>query len=124
MLASAKSYGVLAAKDFDRAKEFYKDKLDLKPSFEMEGMAMYDCAGGTKFMLYPSTYAGTNQATALCWDVEDVEKEVSELKAKGVVFEEYDMPGLKTENSIASTGDEKVAWFKDSEGNILCLSQS
>jgi len=73
--------------------------------------------------MYKSGGAGTSRASSAFWQVSDVETEVAELKKRGVVFEEYDMPGLKTENSIATGGGAKTAWFKDSEGNILAVSQ-
>jgi hypothetical protein len=73
--------------------------------------------------MYPSAGAGTSKASTAFWAVDDVAAEVAELKAKGVVFEEYDFPGIKMENSIASGGGAKTAWFKDSEGNILAVSQ-
>jgi hypothetical protein len=73
--------------------------------------------------MYPSAGAGTSKASTAFWEVGDVEAEVVALKAKGVVFEEYDAPGFKTVNSIATGGGAKTAWFKDSEGNILAVSQ-
>jgi hypothetical protein len=73
--------------------------------------------------MYPSPGAGTSKASTAFWAVDDVAAEVAELKARGVVFEEYDMPGIKTVNSIATGGGAKTAWFKDSEGNILAISQ-
>ncbi len=73
--------------------------------------------------MYPSAGAGTSKASTLFWAVDDVVAEVRELKAGGVVFEEYDMPGIKMENSIASAGGAKTAWSKDNEGNILAISQ-
>ena len=74
--------------------------------------------------MYPTPNAGTSRASQAFWQVADVEKEVAELKARGVTFEEYDLPGLKTTNSIATGGGAKSAWFKDSEGNIMALIQS
>jgi len=73
--------------------------------------------------MYPSAGAGTSKASTAFWSVEDVAAEVRELKARGVVFEEYDMHGIKTVNSIATAGGAKTAWFKDSEGNFLAISQ-
>jgi predicted enzyme related to lactoylglutathione lyase len=73
--------------------------------------------------MYPSPGAGTSKASTAFWAVDDVAAEVAELKARGVVFEEYDFPGLKTVNGIATGGGAKTAWFKDSEGNILAVSQ-
>ena len=71
----------------------------------------------------PTNNAGTSKASQAFWRVEDVEAEVAELKARGVKFEEYDMPGVKMKNSIAIGGGAKTAWFKDTEGNILAISQ-
>jgi hypothetical protein len=73
--------------------------------------------------MYPSAGAGTSKASYAFWTVDDVEAEVAELKSRGVVFEEYNMPGIKTQNSIATAGGAKTAWFKDTEGNILAVSQ-
>src|SRR2546421_10945283 len=73
--------------------------------------------------MYPTPNAGTSKASQAFWQVNDVEAEVAELKARGVVFEEYDMPGIKMKNSIATGGGAKTAWFKDSEGNIMAVSQ-
>jgi hypothetical protein len=73
--------------------------------------------------MYPSAGAGTSKASTAFWAVDDVVTEVAELKSRGVVFEEYDMPGIKTVNGIASGGGAKTAWFKDTEGNILAISQ-
>jgi hypothetical protein len=75
------------------------------------------------FLIYPTLAAGTAQHTLAGWQTDHIEKEVKELQARGVVFEEYDLPGLKTVNSIATTGTNKAAWFKDSEGNILGIVQ-
>ena len=84
---------------------------------------IYECGSGSWVFVYPSAGAGTSKASTAFWAVDDVAAEVAELKARGVVFEEYDMPGIKMENSIASAGGAKTAWFKDSEGNILAVSQ-
>ena len=73
--------------------------------------------------MYPTHNAGTSQASQAFWQVDDVEAEVAELKSRGVVFEEYDLPGLVTKNSIAVGGGAKTAWFKDTEGNILAISE-
>jgi hypothetical protein len=73
--------------------------------------------------MYPSPGAGTSKASTAFWTVDDITAEVAELKARGVVFEEYDMPGIKTMISIATAGGAKTRWFKDSEGNILAISQ-
>jgi streptogramin lyase len=84
---------------------------------------IYECGKGSWVFMYPSAGAGTSKASTAFWAVDDVAAEVAELKARGVVFEEYDMPGIKMENSIVSVSGAKTAWFKDSEGNILAMSQ-
>ena len=95
----------------------------MRPKEEYAGGVIYECGNGSWVFMYPSGGAGTSRASTAFWAVDDVVAEVNELKARGVVFEEYDMPGLKTVNSIASGGGAKTAWFKDSEGNILAISQ-
>ena len=110
----------LPVSDIDRAKAFYSEKLDLKPTEVLADGGAYYQTGNVKFLLYPSGFAGTNQATAAGWEVDDVETVVADLQSRGVVFEEYDFDELKTENGIATTPEgQKAAWFKDSEGNIL-----
>lgn len=83
----------------------------------------YDFGNGTGCFMYPTPNAGTSTASQAFWEVDDVEREVVELKARGVKFEEYDMPGLNTRDSIATAGGAKSAWFKDTEGNILAIVQ-
>lgn len=111
----------LPASDFDRAKAWYRDKLGLEPSEEREDGAIYT-TGDSEFLLYPSTFAGTNQATAAGWTVEDFDAAMAHLRDSGVVFEEYDFPGFKTVDGVADLDGQKGAWFKDSEGNILAIS--
>lgn len=126
MIGAKELRATLPATDFERAKSWYADKLDLKPAEETEAGAYYD-VGSTRFLLYQSQFAGTNQATAAAFDVEDIEAAVAELRERGVTFEEYDLPGVKTEGGIATFEAEgrviKSAWFKDSEGNILAVTQ-
>jgi predicted enzyme related to lactoylglutathione lyase len=106
-----------------RARKFYEEKLGLTPKEEYAGGVIYECGDGSWVFMYPSAGAGTSKASTAFWAVDDVAAEVRELKARGVVFEEYNLPGIKMENSIASAGGAKTAWFKDSEGNILAISQ-
>lgn len=110
----------LPASDMARAKAFYRDKLDLKPADESaEGAARYEC-GDSWFMLYHSEFAGSNQATAAAWEVDDVTGTVAALRERGVTFEDYDFGEVKTVDGIAAAPDgTKAAWFRDSEGNIL-----
>ena len=123
MLQQSPMYAYIPAKDAARARKFYEEKVGLKPGKELEGGVTYEFAGGTACFLYPSPNAGTSKASQAFWRVADVESEVKELKARGVTFEEYDMPGLKTVNGIATTGPGKAAWFKDTEGNIMAIIQ-
>lgn len=114
----------IPATDIARARKFYEEKVGLVPREEIAGGVVYECGGGSWIFLYQSGGAGTSKASQAFWQVSDVEAEVRELRGRGVVFEEYDMPGLKTVNGIATAGDSKAAWFKDSEGNIMAIIQS
>ena len=107
-----------------RARKFYEEKVGLVPREEVAGGVVYECGDRSWIFLYPSGGAGTSKASQAFWEVDDVEGEVAELKRKGVVFEEYDVPGMKTVNGIATAGGTKAAWFKDSEGNIMALVQT
>lgn len=81
-------------------------------------------ADGTAAFLYPTDNAGTSSASQAFWQVEDIEREVAELKARGVTFEHYDMPDLETDGEIVTGGGARAAWFKDTEGNILAVIQA
>ena len=115
----------IPASDLDRAKNFYADKLGLTPRQEFGGEALaYETDGGTKFNVYRTAYAGQAGHTIAQWHVSDIESEVRDLKAKGVAFEVYDMPGVEWDGEIATmAGMGRAAWFKDSEGNIMCVDQ-
>ena len=123
MLANATAMASLPAHNLARAIAFYRDKLGLRPQQQMQGSALYQC-GGSWFLVYETQFAGTAQNTAMGFMVEDVEAEVTALKGAGVVFEDYDFPGLKTVNGIAEFDGNKSAWFKDSEGNIIAINQA
>ena len=123
MLKTAPIVPYIPAADVARARRFYEQIVGLVPKEEYAGGVIYECGKGTAVFMYPSGGAGTSKASCAFWAVEDVAAEVAELKARGVVFEEYDMPGLKTVNSIATGGGAKTAWFKDTEGNIMAVSQ-
>lgn len=114
----------IPAADIDRARRFYEDKVGLVPREEIAGGVVYACGGGSWIFLYSSQGAGTSQASQAFWQVDDVEAEVRELKARGVQFIDYDMPGLKTADGIATFETSKAAWFRDSEGNIMAVIQS
>lgn len=123
MLKNSRIVPYIPVADLDRARKFYEEKIGLTPREVYAGGVIYDCGGGSWVFMYPSPGAGTSKASTAFWDVENVEAEVAELRARGVVFEEYDMPGLKTVDGIATGGGAKTAWFKDSEGNIMAIAQ-
>jgi catechol 2,3-dioxygenase-like lactoylglutathione lyase family enzyme len=120
----------LPAQDLKRARAFYAEKLGLNPVEEREGGLRYVCAGG-EFALFESQGGPSGDHTQMGWEVEDIEATVAALRARGVVFEEYDVPGLQTVDGIAdiegnypSKGiGERGAWFRDSEGNMLGIGQ-
>lgn len=122
MLQKSPMYAYLPVKDVARARKFYEEKLGIVAQRETAGGVFYEFAGGTGCFLYPTPNAGTSAASQAFWEVKDVEAEVAELKAKGVTFEHYDMPGMT--GDIATAGGAKSAWFKDTEGNILAIVQS
>ena len=121
MLGRADATPMIAVKDIDRAKQFYQDKLGLKPIQEMGGEFFMLQSGDTTLNVYRSEFAGTNKATALTFDVDDIDSEVRELKDKGIQFEHYDVQGLTPEGDIYRGEKMKTAWFKDPDGNILSL---
>ena len=126
MLNDSRVEANIPAGDIDRAKAFYADKLGLTRSTEvMPGYVRYETAGGTAFNLYQTQFAGMAGHTIAQIHVDDVEKEVADLKARGVNFEVYDdMPGVEWRGEVAvMPGMGKAAWFKDSEGNILCVDE-
>ena len=123
MLANAAIVPYIPAADIPRARKFYEDVVGLKAKEVYAGGVIYECGNGSWVFMYPSPGAGTNKASTAFWSVDDVEAEVAALKSRGVVFEEYDWPGIKTVNGIATGGGAKTAWFKDTEGNIMAISQ-
>ena len=120
----------LPAQDLERARAFYADKLGLHPVEERPGGLRYLVAAG-EFALFASAGAPSGAHTQMGWEVDDIEATVADLRERGVVFEEYDMPGLRTVDGIAeiegnypSKGvGERAAWFRDSEGNMLGIGQ-
>jgi hypothetical protein len=123
MLSDSEVYAVLPASDLGRARSYYSEKLGLEPTQERGDGLIYEGKGGAKILLYETQFAGTAQNTALSWVTNDLDGEMADLRSRGVVFEEYDFPGLKTENGVATYDDGRGAWFKDSEGNILSVTQ-
>ena len=123
MLSDRRIHATIPVADLDRARAWYADKLALEPVEEGPGGLFYECAEGTRFILFPTPSAGTAQNTAMGFVVPDIEAEVKELRGRGVAFEEYDYPTLKTVDGIATTGPIRAAWFKDSEGNTIGVVQ-
>jgi catechol 2,3-dioxygenase-like lactoylglutathione lyase family enzyme len=121
----------LPAQDLERARRFYAEKLGLEPAEERPGGLRYRCRSG-EFALFQSAGGPSGDHTQMAWDVDDIDTAVNELRNRGVVFEEYDLPSLRTINGIAEvegnypskggTG-ERAAWFRDSEGNVLGIGQ-
>jgi catechol 2,3-dioxygenase-like lactoylglutathione lyase family enzyme len=130
MLADAQVSTRLPAKDLERARRFYSEKLGLEPVEERPGGLRYQC-GQSYFALFESAGSASGTHTQMAWEVEDIEAAVAALMARGVVFEEYDAPGLTTRNGVADIAGnypskgvgERGAWFRDSEGNLLSLGQ-
>lgn len=123
MLQDFPIYAYFPATDMARARQFYEGKLGLRPKEETAGGVVYAFGGGTGAFLYESPNAGTSKASQAFWSVPDVDALIVALKARGVVFEEYDMPGERSPAGAITDGGAKAAWFKDSEGNILALIQ-
>jgi catechol 2,3-dioxygenase-like lactoylglutathione lyase family enzyme len=123
MFESASSHATIAVTDLSRARKFYEEALGLKLLDERSDGVRYETGGGTWFLVYPSQFAGTAQSTYMTFQVDNVETAVKELRDRGVVFEEYDMPGLKTVEGIAEIQGVKGAWFKDPDGNILAVGE-
>jgi predicted enzyme related to lactoylglutathione lyase len=122
MLSNAPIRAYIPASNIPRARKFYEQLIGLKPREEYAGGVIYEC-GGAEVFLYPTPNAGTSKASQAYWQVTDVEAEVAELKSRGVKFEHYNMPGIQMINSIVTAGGARTAWFKDTEGNILAISQ-
>lgn len=124
MLHAFPMYAYIPARDMARARKFYEGTVGLKPKMEINGGVVYEFAGGTACFLYTTPNAGTSQASQAFWDVKDVDKLIGDLKARGVKFEDYDMPGERSPAGAVIAGGAKAAWFKDSEGNIMALIEN
>lgn len=122
MLGDKEAVATLAVKNLETAKRFYEDTLGLRPAPDGEEGALVYRAGKATILVYQSEYAGTNKATAATWTVgSDVDRLVQALKAKGVRFEHYDLPGTTRTGDVHVAGELRVAWFKDPDGNIHAL---
>jgi catechol 2,3-dioxygenase-like lactoylglutathione lyase family enzyme len=124
MLGTRNAVANLAVSDLDRARDFYTGTLGLI-EVDNEGEELVVLKSGDSVVnVYRSEYAGTNEATAVTWAVDDIDAEVETLRGKGVTFEHYDMPGLALEGDVHIGGDMKIAWFKDPDGNILNIVEA
>ena len=122
MLTNAAIATTIPVVDMDRAKAFYKDKLGLKTTNDVPGGTMLEAGEGQRIYLYQRAPTKADH-TIIGFEVNDVETEVKDLRERGIVFEEYNTPDLKTVNAVATIGTWKAAWFKDSEGNILSINE-
>jgi predicted enzyme related to lactoylglutathione lyase len=114
----------IPAADLGRARAFYSDVLGLTPAGENPGGLVFTTAGGTSFFLYETAFAGQAGHTIAQWHVADVPAEVAELESRGLQFEHYDLPGVEWDGAVATMeGMGKAAWFRDSEGNIMCIDE-
>jgi len=121
MLGDKEAVATIAVKDTKAAKKFYEGKLGLKPEPSQESGVLSYKSGSSSVLVYESRYAGTNKATAATWVVDDVDQEVRDLKANGVSFEHYDLPDTTRQGDVHVSGNTRVAWLKDPDGNILSL---
>lgn len=122
MLADNAAIATIGVKEIDNAKKFYEGVLGFKPAItnDQAGVVAYD-SGGSKLFVYQSDYAGTNQATAATWVVNDVDDTVKKLKGRGVSFEHYRFPDTSLDGDVHVSGEMRAAWFKDPDGNILAI---
>jgi catechol 2,3-dioxygenase-like lactoylglutathione lyase family enzyme len=124
MLTHSPATTILPVRDLARARDFYQQRLGLTPmGLQQDGKFLFSLGDGGTLALFPKPEGTKAEHTAVSFKVDDVVSEIRALKAKGVVFEDYDFPGFRTEGHICVLGSEKAAWFKDPEGNILCLHE-
>ena len=124
MLSSAPVTTMLPVIDMKRAREFYESRLGLTPvGMKPDGKFVYACAGGSAIALFPKEGGTKADHTAISFKVDNIGLALAALKNAGVVFENYDLPGFKTVNHVCVLGSEKAAWFKDTEGNYLCIHE-
>jgi catechol 2,3-dioxygenase-like lactoylglutathione lyase family enzyme len=122
-LADTQVTCMLPVKDLARARRFYEDRLRLTPlGARPDGKFVYRC-GGTEIALFPKPEGTRAEHTALSFQVADIRTAIAELKGRGVAFDDYDLPDFKTVEHVCVLGSEKAAWFRDTEGNILCLHE-
>jgi catechol 2,3-dioxygenase-like lactoylglutathione lyase family enzyme len=125
-LSDCRVESLLAVSDLGRARRFYEQQLGLVPGDEEQEAVRYPCAQGTRILVYLSPEnAGRSTATLAGWDVDDLDQTMGELASRGVTFEQYDQPGLKTdERGVFDSGSFRAAWVKDPDGNTLALTEN
>jgi catechol 2,3-dioxygenase-like lactoylglutathione lyase family enzyme len=121
MLGDSDAIATIPVKNIDVARKFYQDKLGLMTGPGREKGVLTCKSGTSSVLVYESKYAGTNEATAATWAVDDVDGAVDTLREKGVSFEHYDLPNMTRKGDVHVSGEMKAAWFKDPDGNILAL---
>ncbi len=124
MLANAPVTTILPVIDLNRARDFYERKLGMRPAgIRPDGKFVYNCARGAILALFPKPGGTKADHTAISFQVPDIYAAIRDLRGRGVVFEDYDLPGLKTVDHVCVLGSEKAAWYKDAEGNYLCIHE-
>jgi catechol 2,3-dioxygenase-like lactoylglutathione lyase family enzyme len=121
MLAERRCHATIPVSDLNAVRPFYENTLGFEPFEENPGAVLYRAGSGSVFAVTRSSGKASGSHTQMGFTVDDIESEVTDLRRRGVTFEEYDMPGLKTEGGIAQTGPNRGAWFRDPEGNLLGL---
>ena len=124
MLTSSPMTTILPVVDMKRARDFYEARLGLRAVGERpDGKFVYAIGDGGRLALFPKEGGTKAEHTAVSFEVADIGSAIADLKSHGVVFEDYDFPGFKTDGHVCVLGAEKAAWFKDTEGNILCIHE-
>lgn len=124
MLSRAHVTMMLPVVDLARARDFYERKLGLmRGSARPDGKYVYPCGPSASLALFPRSVPSRADHTAVSFQVPDLAATIAALEERGVRFEDYDLPGLKTENHVCVLGSERAAWFQDTEGNLLCVHE-
>ncbi|MPZ72721.1 MAG: VOC family protein [Nitriliruptorales bacterium] len=121
MLSDCQAATMLPVSDLHRARGFYEDTLGFKPVLERDDMVQY-AAAGTPFGVFVSSGRSDGSFTQMSFGAADFDAQIADLRARGVKLEEYDLPGIRTENGVAEFEGDRIAWFKDPEDNLLAIS--
>ncbi len=124
MLKDAPVTTILPVTNLERASAFYEKQLGLESRGRApDGKQLFCCGGGTTLALLETVSSARSANTAISFEVDDIVTQISSLKGQGVIFEDYDLPGLQTVDQVCVLGAEKAAWFKDPDGNMLCIHE-